>query len=122
MAVPSRPAGITAAGQGAVYWVATIADPTAPTVAEMTAGVPLQCVLHEFNLGAEQSTVESSRYCDTEVSETLGRTKWSVDPLMYDYDPQNPELTTGDYAHYATLAPGTTGYLVDRRGKAFLPK
>lgn len=116
MAVPSRPGGITAAGKGAVYWVPAIADPEAPTVAEVTAGTAIQCVIYEFNLNADQSTVESSRYCDSEVSETLGRTKWTIDPLIYDYDPQHPDLTTGEYAHYAKLTPGLTGYLVDRRG------
>ena len=116
MPVPSRPAGISAAGKGAVWWVPTVADPTEPTVAEITAGFPIQCVLHEFNLNAEQSTVESSRYCDSEVSETLGRTKWTVDPLIYDYNPQSPILTTGEYGHYAKLTPGLTGYLMDRRG------
>lgn len=116
MAVPSRPAGITAAGKGAVWWVPTVADPAAPTAAEINAGFAIQCVLHEFNLNAEQSTVESSRYCDSEVAETLGKVKWTVDPLIYDYNPQTPTLTTGEYAHYGKLTPGLSGYLMDRRG------
>lgn len=110
-----EPLGITAAGNAALIWVPAIANPAAPTVAELSAGLNVSCAIEGWAPSVQQDTVERRRYCDKTTTERLGTAKWSVEPIIYDYSPQAPS-DTGDYRAYATLAPGTTGYLVDRRG------
>lgn len=110
------PPGIDAAGRGGVWFVPAIADINAPTVAEITAGVNLSCALYGFNPGGEQSSVNRWKYCYTETVQTPGRTSRTISEIQYDYDPQKPAEATGGYAYYASLVPGTHGFIVDRRG------
>ena len=57
-----NPPGIDAAGKGAVYWVPAIADPSAPTVVEIAAGVVLSCALDTWPTTVDQSTTSKSKY------------------------------------------------------------
>lgn len=110
------PDGIDAGGKGTVQFVPAIADVSAPTLAEINAGFPMQCAIYAWNMTGEQATRQELRYCSTQAIESLGQTQITIDPVEYVYDPQNPEETTGPYAHYGKLAEGTTWFVVDRRG------
>ena len=110
----SDPPGILAAGKGSAWFVPAIADITAPTVAEIQAGVNISCELFELNVGFDQTSVGRVKYCSKEEVQSPGKTTRTIDRIRYEYDPQDPEST--DYAAYAELTPGTRGFLVDRRG------
>ena len=114
--MPLDPPGIDAAGKGGLYFVPAIADPEAPTVGELNAGVNLSCLVYGWNPNGSQGKVERTRYCYTNAAESLGRVTYAPDAIEYDYDPQAVDGATGDYAHVAKLAPGTKGFIVDRRG------
>ena len=109
-----NPPGIDAAGMGAVYFVPALTNPAAPTVTELSAGTALQCDLHGWPTTVDQPTSSKARYCDAQPRQRLGRPQYSAGPIVYDYDPQT--LTGGEYTHYAALEPGTTGWIIDRRG------
>lgn len=114
--MPLDPPGIDAAGKGGLYFVPAIADIEAPTVAELNAGINLSCLIYGWNPNGSQGKVERVRYCYTNSAESLGRVTYAPDALEYDYDPQTVGEATGDYAHVAKMAPGTKGFIVDRRG------
>lgn len=116
--MPLDPPGIDAAGKGGLYFVPAIEDITAPTVAELNAGINLSCLVYGWNPNGSQGKVQRVRYCYTNSAESLGRVTYAPDAIEYDYDPQKVDESTGDYAHVAKLAPGTKGYIVDRRGLA----
>ncbi len=108
------PVGIAAAGRATVLWVPAIADPSAPTLAEIQAGLNIGCTIDNWGPSVSQDTVSKRKYCDKFASERLGTAKYSVDPIEYEYDPQDPTNST-DFAAYSTLKPGTVGYFLDRR-------
>lgn len=116
--MPLDPPGIDAAGKGGLYFVPAIEDITAPTVAELDAGINLSCLVYGWNPNGSQGKVERVRYCYTNSAESLGRVTYAPDAIEYDYDPQGVADEPGDYAHVAQLAPGTKGFIVDRRGLA----
>ena len=109
--------GLDARGKGTVLFVPAIAAITAPKVTELTAATALNmsCILYEFEVTLDQSAVEKPKYCSVTMPTRPGTAKYTISDITYDYDPQ--KITSADpYKHYATLAPGTQGYLVDRRG------
>lgn len=109
--------GLDARGKGTVLFVPAIAAITAPKVAELTAAAALNmsCILYEFEVTLDQAAIEKPKYCSVTMPTRPGTAKYSISDITYDYDPQN--ITSADpYKHYAALAPGTQGYLVDRRG------
>lgn len=110
-----NPPGIDAAGKGAVYWVPALADPSAPTVAEIAAGVVLSCALDTWPTTVDQSTTSKSKYCDAQPRQRLGKPQYSAGPIVYDYDPQGVD-TSGNYGYYDDLTPGLDGFFIDRRG------
>lgn len=116
--MPLDPAGIDAAGKGGLYFVPAIANVEAPTVEELNKGVNLSCMVYGWNPNGTQSKVERTRYCYVNAAESNGRVTYAPDAIEYDYDPQKVKEATGDYAHVAKLAPGTKGFIVDRRGLA----
>lgn len=109
--------GIIARGKGTVLFVPAIANIMAPKLTELNAAsaLNLSCLLYGFAPGVDQASVAKVRYCyETEV-EQPGVAKYTIPDITYDYDPQ--AITSADpYKHYAAMAPGTLGYLVDRRG------
>lgn len=111
---PLDPPGIDAAGMSKLAFVPAIADPSAPTAAEIKAGTDLSCALYNFVPSTEQNTVTRTKYCYKQAAESLGRATTTIEAIEYDYNPQN--LEDPDYAYYTALEPGTSGYIVDRRG------
>ena len=75
----------------------------------------LSCAIYTWPTSVEQSTNTDARYCDEQPRQSMGQAQYSAGPIVYDYDPQGADVT-GNYAHYAALTPGTTGYIIDRRG------
>lgn len=111
---PFDPPGIDAAGNSKIVFVKAIADLAAPKLAEIKAGTDLSCALYSFEPSTEQSTVTRTKYCYKQATESLGRATTKIEAVEYDYNPQN--LADAAYGYYSVLAPGTTGWIIDRRG------
>lgn len=111
------PTGVDAQGNETVIYVPTLADPTAPTVAELTGAgaIDLSCALRGFEPQAEQGSTQDIRLCSRETFENPGRINRSINDITYVYDPQAASGAAGN-KHYEALEEGTIGYLVDRRG------
>lgn len=93
-----------------VAYVATIADTSAPTVAELTAGVNLTPFMLRNGLSTPQtgSTVDTSDAAsrqNTQAAGTYGGDNWSYRGYRDD----------GTDTAWDTLEPGTEGFLVIRR-------
>lgn len=112
--IPSTPAD----GNVKVAFVPTIADPAAPTTAELTAAgvVDLSCYLTAdgWTPGLDEQTITDDRLCSTQTFEQPGRAARSLTVKYI----ENPGSATDNKA-YTTLVPGTSGYFVQRRGKPF---
>lgn len=109
MALEDVPAGTAADGRGLVLWVPTIADPSGPTAAELTAGTVKQITYELAPDGFRDTTTENvidgSRYTLKQDIELPGTV---TDTLELQY-------VTGSDAETA-LAEGTTGFIVRRLG------
>lgn len=111
---PLDPPGINAAGNGSIWFVPAIADPSAPTVEEIEAGIDLSCALYTFTPTFEQASVTRTKYCYREAVQAPGRVTRSIERIVYDYDPQDP--ASEEYSYYEELTEGRRGFIVDRRG------
>ena len=111
--VPSTPAD----GNVKVAFVPTLADPSAPTVTELTAVgvIDLSCYLTAdgWTPGLDEQVVSDERLCSTQTFEQPGRSSRTLG-IKY---VENPTSATDNKA-YTTLEPGTSGFLVQRRGVA----
>ena len=115
------PASVPSDGTVAVWWVPTLADPSAPKVTELNAAgaVKLECYLKEnFTPNAEAELAEDRRMCSKQVFQTAGTVTYTIEELVGVYDPQDPTGTDvgGSSKAYAALAPGATGFIVARWG------
>jgi len=118
MSVATFPLGISARGNGALWYLPTVANPdTGVTVAEFTAGLNLSCAIAGFAPSSEQSTVTRTRYCSRAGYEIPGTVTTSIPAIEYVYDPQEPD--SDEYEWYSVLAQGVTGYFANRLGMAF---
>lgn len=115
---PVSPTGINAAGKVALYFVPALADPAAPKLTEVQAGINLSMIAYAWDPNGTQEKQERYRYGSKNGGNSLGTIKYEAGALEYDYDPQAVDVTTGDYKHYSVLAPGTKGFILDRRGLA----
>jgi hypothetical protein len=110
--IPSTPFD----GNMAVWLVPTIADPSAPTVAEITAGVDISCYLTPDGYAptADQATITDDRLCSTETfgqpgRKTRGLTLTGIDNTNSPHEDDANELVD-------TLVEGTEMFVVRRRG------
>lgn len=112
------PEGVDAQGNESVIFVPTLANPEAPTVAELTGAtaINLSCALRGFEPGADQASVPDIRLCSREQYESPGRVTPTIGDITYVYDPQAAGADDPENIHYDTLKQGVSGYLVDRRG------
>lgn len=102
--------GIDHDGNYKVTWVPTIADISGPTVAELGAGIDLECQITPDGLSREASdeSVDTSRLCSTFTTTKMGRTSFTFSVTLFKLDPgENDEA-------YDTLVKGTRGYMVIR--------
>tara|TARA_R110002020_G_scaffold48774_4_gene139034 strand:+ start:658 stop:1149 length:492 start_codon:yes stop_codon:yes gene_type:complete len=109
MALEATPAGSASDGRGLVLWVPTIANPAAPTVAELTAGtvVPITYSLTPdgFAHDTTENTISDGRYTLKQVLELPGTV---TDTLELTYVAGTPAQTA--------LVEGTDGFIVHRIG------
>lgn len=112
--LPSTPAD----GNVKVVWVTTIADTAAPSATELNAvtSIDLSCYLTAdgFTPGLDEAVIADDRLCDTETFEQPGRSQRTLSVTYIDNS-----NTADDNDAYETLVPGTAGYIVVRRGKAY---
>jgi hypothetical protein len=112
--IPSTPAD----GNTKVVFVPTLADPAAPSLAELTgaSAVELSCYLTGSGLSPsiKEDTVTDERLCSTQTFEQPGRKTDSLE-IEYIDNTNSPNEATSNKAT-DTLTEGTTGYLVVRRG------
>lgn len=114
----SVPPGYVADASIRVWFVPTLANPAAPSVAtEINAGttIDLTCYLtNGFAPDASIATITDDRLCLAQVLEGRGITTWSIEEIQYIWDPQNPASLSNKA--YAGLVEGGTGYFVVRHG------
>jgi hypothetical protein len=113
------PPGVPSDGYVKVQWVPTFADAEAPTLTEMNnaSALELSCYLTRdgFQPNAEEQISTDERLCSKEITETLGKIKWSIDDLTYIYDAQDPSGLSNEA--YAALVERAEGHLVVAWGK-----
>ncbi len=113
------PPAIPSDGTVALWWVPTLADPSAPSVAEVTGigAVALECYLKStFTANAEAETVEDRRMCSKQVFGTPGTVTHTIEEILAVYDPQDPTGSDDLNKAYGALVPGAKGFLVARWG------
>lgn len=114
----SQPISIPADGNLRVYYVATLADPETPTLAELNAGTSedLSCYItgEGFQPSLDEQVVTDSRLCSRATYERPGRWTKSM-TLSYVYNLASPV----NNAAYLTLAYLTEGFLIARWGVPF---
>lgn len=112
--LPSTPAD----GNVKVVWVTTIANTAAPSATELNAvtSIDLSCYLTAdgFSPALDEAVISDDRLCDTETFEQPGRASRSLSVTYIDNS-----NTVDDNDAFETLVPGTDGYIVVRRGKAY---
>ena len=111
------PEGTRSRGNESVIFVATLADPLEPSLAELNAvtSVNVSCYLTGFAPQGTQESAEDVRLCSEQVFEDPGDVAISIDNIEYVYSPQ-ASAPAADNKAYELLKKDVTGYLVDRRG------
>lgn len=94
-----------------VSWVPTIANIGAPTLAELAAGVDMECRLTPDGLttGAETAEVDSSKLCSTSNSAVVGRRTFTVGVKYVRGDDEEAQAVE------EALVYGARGFLTVRR-------
>lgn len=109
MALETVPAGQASDGRGLVLWVPAIANPAAPTAAELNAGtvkaLTYSLVPDGFRHTTTENVISSGRYTLRQILELPGTV---IDELEVQYVTGSPAETT--------LTEGTTGFIVHRLG------
>ena len=98
-------------GQVRVTWASSLANPAAPTAAELTASMELTPRMTPDGLKADPTTaaVDTGSLASTTDTEEVGRTKYAVECTF------KRGTTGGEDLPYTTLLKGLHGYLVVRR-------
>lgn len=110
------PEGISTIGNLSLQLLPAIAAPaTKVTLAEWTAGTPMQLSIRNLGANGEQNVFEDIRLGTVDIMESLGRNRISIDPVQVVFDPQNPTSTT-DYKVHTLLKTGGTVFLAQRLG------
>ena len=94
-------------------FVPIVANVDAPTVAELTAGVPLEGRLTAdgLQIGSDTASIDTSKLNSTANSETIGRDSYTVSvTYVRGSDPEAEAVQTG-------LVRGASGFLAVRRNK-----
>jgi hypothetical protein len=102
-------------GKTRVYWVTTIANIAAPTVAELNAGLDFTARITPdgLNIPAETADVDNSSLASTFTTNRAGRRSFSPEVTFKRGD------SAGDDLPWTTLTYQTLGYLVVRRVLAY---
>jgi hypothetical protein len=117
----AAPNSTRADGNQKTVWVPTIADTTAPTVAEVTAAgaKDLSCwfTADGWNPSLDESVINDARLCDTATFQRKGRNQRSL-VVKYIENPLAADQATNNVG-FVTLAPNSIGFFVVRRGAAY---
>ena len=98
-------------------WVPTIADPSAPTVAELEAGIDISCLVtaNNFQLGATgENAIDDPALCAEGNDQAPGRKTYAAAMDFYRWTE-----TLEDVAWAAFQDSGESGYLVMRIGEDY---
>lgn len=113
----TEPVSNPADGMLKVVYVSTIANPAAPTVAELNAGtaVDLSCYLTAdgYTPGTEEASITDDRLCSRQTYERPGRFSDTLE-IGYVFRAQDPAGTDNKAFH--TLQHLVEGYIVERWG------
>lgn len=110
------PTGVDAEGMLKIIWTPT--KTLSIAVLSGATSVELSCYLIKdtFGQSADTETGTDERVCSKEVYETQGKTKWTIDNLVYVWTPQAAALDANNKA-YEILKQNTPGTLTVRWGK-----
>lgn len=115
--IPSTPLD----GNFTVWYVPTIADPTAPTATELNAATAVNLTCYFTGSGysdsADQAAITDDRLCDTFIREQPGRVTPSLEVTFIDNT--NSEFEEDYNKAVDSLVPGSKYFLVSRRGIEF---
>lgn len=124
MAEPLRPTSAPTYGRKNWIFVSTIASASLiPTTLEVNAVGSLDFTNMAFQGSTDRPTQNTNhvtaerRIGDLTIYEQLGTTTYAGGKLTYSFDAQSAALSTGKKA-YEKFVAGTTGFLVERLGKA----
>lgn len=95
-----------------VSFVPTIVNIAAPTVAEVTAGTSLECLIMSdgLDISTDESVTSAPKLCETIDAEQPGRSKTTIQLTCVRKDTPVEDIA------WTLLQRGLTGYLVVRRG------
>jgi hypothetical protein len=114
----SQPTAVPADGNLRVYYVATLADPENPTLAELNAGTSkdFSCYITSdgFVPNLDEQSITDNRLCSRATYERPGRWQKTM-TLSYVHNPASP----ANNVMYLTLTYLATGFIVARWGVAF---
>ena len=98
-----------------VYWVPTIADISAPTVSELTAGVDITCFLTKDGLapGGSTSKVDGGSLCSRVDGQSIGSVTYDATLKGY------RDRESGGDDFWILCSWNAAGYLVIRRGTTY---
>jgi hypothetical protein len=118
------PTGVPTIGKEVWEFVVTIAAPAAATTTELNAGTTVQiqmAIRPGFGMEADTSKIDDLRLGAFITYQSFGRTTRSV---VTAHLIDRPQDTTGAAArkHIETMADGTSGFLVNRRGLGSAPE
>lgn len=112
------PPGVSADGNVKVAFTPTLSTPATPKVSELTATATVDISCHltadGFAPGGEATSVEDRRLCSKQVFEGYGTVSYTIENLVYVYDPQTPASVSNKA--YAAMPVGQVGFLVVRWG------
>lgn len=100
-------------GKGIVLWLTTLADPSAPTVAELAAGVPISGGLYGptgYALNATRNRRPITRYASDQELSAAGTVKFEL-TLLYVFNRETPTVVEGILG-----VKGVAGYIVHALG------
>lgn len=120
MAAPIRPAATKAYLRDKWVFVPTLANPNSPSLSELNGASALD-VTKMFYASSARPTSSTNlatapkRIGDGTSYQFVGESQQSWGEVRYSFNPQGAALSDGKKA-YEKLAPGTTGYMVNRLG------
>lgn len=122
MAEPLRPNSVSVFGRTNWIFVTTLANPTAPAVAEVnaTSGLDISRIVFASSGKPSQSTnrvTNERRLADTKVYERIGISNVTGGTMTYAFDPQGASGSDGK-KWFEKIPAGATGYLIERKGIA----
>ncbi len=111
------PTGVTAEGNVKAQVVPAIAVKTAPTLAEVTAGIDISgfVMAGQFTLAGDQGSGANRRLGSKQTFQRLGRENPAIEPIQYVYYPQATAPDANNKA-FETLVSGYAGFIVVRYG------